>query len=512
MRRRIIEHDWASTSLGSIGGWPPALCVVIDLILSSPLPMLVCWGPDRIRLYNDAYRPVFGPGHDDLTALGLPAGEEQPPGNGREQQVLLYRNGRKEISWWKYNHTPVIDGTGAERGILIICIENTEKQLQHQRLQETEQQLGFAIEAAELGTWDYNPITGRFSANNRLKSWFGFARTDEIDLSLAIGAMLPADRGRVTSAIEHALQYASGGNFDIQYTIAGKFTSEERIVRAKGRVWFNNDQVAWRFNGTLQDVTEQEMANSRLQQAQEGLTRLIAQRTVELQRSNDDLLQFAHVISHDLKEPVRKIKIFTGRVADEIGELLSPQALIYLDKIQNAASRMSTMIEGVLNLSSLNASTEHAAITDINTILRQIQEDLEVLILQKNAEIHAYNLPAVHGFPVLIYQLFYNLVNNSLKFVRPDIPPQITVIVSGFPRGFVQFSVIDNGIGFDPIYANRIFDSFARLNSKDSYEGTGLGLALCKKIVERHDGSITATGIPGKGATFLFTLPAASGT
>jgi signal transduction histidine kinase len=235
-------------------------------------------------------------------------------------------------------------------------------------------------------------------------------------------------------------------------------------------------------------------------------------RTRELQKSNEDLQQFAHVASHDLKEPVRKIRIFSSRLKEEYGEGLPDQARVFLDKIEQATARMFSMIEGVLAYSILNGSEQTTEPIDLNVVLDDIESDLEVTIGEKRASLVRGQLPCIDGASVLIYQLFYNLINNSLKFAKAGEPPVIAVVAKilqgeGSTDAIAEITLTDNGIGFEQQHTDRIFDTFARLHAKDKYEGTGLGLALCKKIVERHHGSITATGEKNKGAVFIIRLP-----
>lgn len=242
----------------------------------------------------------------------------------------------------------------------------------------------------------------------------------------------------------------------------------------------------------------------------EKLEQLVVQRTSELQRSNEDLLQFAHVASHDLKEPVRKIKTFTNRLQTELHDQLDDFSKQYLNKIQSAANRMITMIEGVLNYSTVSATEQPSEAVHLNEIIQHIESDLEVLLHRKAANIQYSNLPTLVGAPVLLYQLFYNLINNSLKFARNGVAPVIQIHAENIKqqgRSYTKIQIQDNGIGFDQEFAGKIFETFARLHPKDQYEGTGLGLALCKKIVERHGGTISALGRKNAGATFIITLP-----
>lgn len=238
--------------------------------------------------------------------------------------------------------------------------------------------------------------------------------------------------------------------------------------------------------------------------------RLLQQKNLELQRSNEDLQQFAHVASHDLREPVRKVRTFTKRLQDECFEDLPVQGRSFLEKIQQATDRMLIMIDGVLTYSKLSSTGQNTEQIDLNEVFQNIVTDLELLINQKKAVVKWTGLEKIYGAPVLIYQLFYNLVNNSLKFSRTDTATEIFISGSFLKEnGDEHFKVVvsDNGIGFAPENAEKIFNTFTRLHSKDKYEGTGLGLALCKKIVERHNGRIWANSEKDKGAEFTVVLP-----
>jgi signal transduction histidine kinase len=243
---------------------------------------------------------------------------------------------------------------------------------------------------------------------------------------------------------------------------------------------------------------------------QERLASELLKMNALLQQSNEDLRQFAHVASHDLKEPVRKVKVYTGRLQEDGATIFSPRATGYLEKINSAANRMLAMVEGVLRYSTINSTEEQTEVVDLNRIVRAIESDLELVIAQKKATLHYLQLPTIEGGVVLLYQLFYNLINNSLKFSRADVPCRIH-ISSTIDQDQALIRITDNGIGFDQEQAERIFDTFSRLNAKDKYEGTGLGLSLCKKIVLRHGGEIEAAGKKGEGSEFRIRLPLKGG-
>ncbi|GAA4323574.1 sensor histidine kinase [Flaviaesturariibacter amylovorans] len=252
-----------------------------------------------------------------------------------------------------------------------------------------------------------------------------------------------------------------------------------------------------------------------LRQYRERMEHLVAVRTEELARSNEDLQRFAHVASHDLKEPLRKISTFSGILSENEKETLTEKGRIYLEKISDASRRMAGMIEGVLTYSTLSAAQHPNEPVDLNRVLSDVQSDLELAILQKGARIEFGTLPVVPGIALLLHQLFANLLNNALKFTKPGTAPHIHISARQEERGtdgqrkaFWHFEVRDNGIGFDQDQADRMFAVFTRLPTRDSYEGTGLGLALCKRIVQRHGGDIYARSRQGEGATFHVLLPA----
>lgn len=242
----------------------------------------------------------------------------------------------------------------------------------------------------------------------------------------------------------------------------------------------------------------------------EKLKSQVAERTVELERSNQDLLSFAHVASHDLREPVRKIKTFLSLIKDDNNNDPQSRAMTYFSRIESSAERLESIIDGVLHYSRLQNTSLEMSMVDLNEIVDTILFDLELQISSKKAEFEINNLPVVEGSKIMLYQLFYNLINNSIKFTKPGEAARVIIQSSSIVRKdeeYVEITVADNGVGFDPIYSQVIFESFKRLHSKDIYEGTGLGLALCKRIVHRHKGNISATGSPGTGAVFHILLP-----
>ena len=231
----------------------------------------------------------------------------------------------------------------------------------------------------------------------------------------------------------------------------------------------------------------------------------------ELALSNEELQQFAFIASHDLQEPLRKIKTFGDRLKATCGDSLSKQAQDYLERMQSAVRRMQALIEDLLTLSRITTRAQPFVSVNLTHVAQDVISDLEVLIQQTKGHVEVSNLPTIQADPLQMHQLLQNLIGNALKFHRPEASPIVKIyssvnkVVDG--TEFCQIIVQDNGIGFDEKYLERIFSVFQRLHGRTEYEGTGIGLAICRKIAERHQGSITATSRLRQGTSFIVTLP-----
>jgi len=254
------------------------------------------------------------------------------------------------------------------------------------------------------------------------------------------------------------------------------------------------------------DVRE---ANGRLERVNAELATTnatLARRAGELARSNDELAQFASIASHDLQEPLRKVRTFTQQVTMTEADSLSDKGRDYLQRANAAAERMQNLIEDLLRYSRVATHARPFALVDLDVLVHEVLDDLELERERAGAVIRVGDLPALHGDATQLRQLIQNLVSNALKFRREGVAPEVEI--DGAVAGEVAtITVRDNGIGFEQQYSKRIFRVFERLHGRGTYPGTGIGLALCRKIVERHGGTIVADGTPGAGATFTVTLP-----
>jgi len=269
------------------------------------------------------------------------------------------------------------------------------------------------------------------------------------------------------------------------------------------------------FSKVTRDLTEKKLADDQMKAKNEELEEI----NKELNAMNKELSSFAYISSHDLQEPLRKIQTFSTRILETDRSNLSEKGLTYFDRIISAADRMRLLIDDLLSYSRTNAAERKYEPTDLNVVLKNVIGDLENSIDEKKALIESNELPTMNVIPFQFHQLLFNLLINSLKFSRKNAVPYILIrsrtisaekipgLLKKFTDTYYHISVTDNGIGFNSEHNEKIFEVFQRLHGRDEFPGTGIGLAICKKIVENHHGLIRAEGRPNDGATFNIYIP-----
>lgn len=502
---------------------------IADAVIGTDINHVILnWNKGAERIYGWTKEEVIGkPVQQILYTRFLVSHDEQAwqeefDAKGQWQGEVLQKRKDGETISVLASVAKVTDKNGKHIGGVAVNKDITEQYKAAQLLKESEERFRVLTNTIPQIVW-LNGSGGELEYLN--DQWYNITgQTTEDGLQNRLEMMHPDDVQPLRDKWQKALQ--DGQAFHAEYRLKTKNAEEYRWFLCNIQPLKNEEGVTVKWIGAASDIQHFKDVSVLLkQQVQERTTELnrlniaLQKQAEELRRSNEDLQQFAHVASHDLKEPLRKIKTYGSRLSDEFGEVLPERARSFLEKMDSAATRMSSMIDGVLGYSMLGATEQVIEPVNLNELLRHIEGDLEVMIHQKQAVIQHSNLPVIEGSAILLYQLFYNLINNSLKFSRSDVVPQINISskqIKGSEweetellpdKDYAQISVTDNGIGFDQAHAQKIFKTFARLNSKDKYEGTGLGLSLCQKIVQRHNGIISGNGVFNEGATFTIVLP-----
>jgi PAS domain S-box-containing protein len=404
------------------------------------------------------------------------------------------------IVWVNLTVSATSSSDNQSRYLISIVQDISEQKQAEDALKQSEEQFRTLIDSIQNLAWMADAQGSVYWFNQRWYDYTGtnFAVMNEWGWH---GIHHPQHVERVLHFMKTA--FIKGEPFELSFPLRSQ-SGEYRWFLTRAYPIKNETGDVTRWVGTNTDIEEQKLN-------EEKLEKLVEVRTRELKRSNDDLQQFAHVASHDLKEPVRKIRTFANRLSKEFAGQVPEKAQQYIVKMENATERIHKMIDSILLYSSLNTIGESMEDVNLNDVIAGIITDLEILIEEKGALIQVEILPQICGAPVLLHQLFYNLINNSLKFSKIDESPKIEIActLSSNDQGeqLATITLKDNGIGFRKSDAESIFKPFSRLNHQQKYEGTGLGLALCQKIVERHNGAITATSEEGVGATFAVKLP-----
>jgi len=500
-----------------------------NLIQQSPVAMALLRGPSlTVELINAGALEIWGKSYKDVInkplALAMPEIVEQgfidlltnvytsgDTYRGNEVPIELIRFGNVETRYINFIYSQLRDDNGDTIGLVGVGVDVTDQVSARKVIEETKIALNNAVELAELGTWEINLENSFTTYSPRVAGWWGLP-VDGAPLDKVISCMHPDDRPKVSVAVENAINQT--GHYEAEYRLINAVTKEERFIEANGNVSYDKNHKPVKLNGIVRDITLQKLT-------QQELERQVQERTIELQvlntdlkKSNNELMQFAYVASHDLQEPLRKIQTFSDLARNDGS---SGHVKAYLSKIDNSAARMSSLIKDVLMYSKVSKEGKGDTHIDLNQILADVKNDYELLISQTHAQILCDGLPVLSGNTLHFYQLFSNLIGNSLKFTAQNPVIQITYrtipghavsdLKTDVSKNYHELTFTDNGIGFEQIYADQIFGLFTRLHNKKEYEGTGIGLALCKKIVENQDGFIKAISTKGNGATFKIYFP-----
>jgi len=411
--------------------------------------------------------------------------------------------------------SPIKDANGTIVGASKIARDITHQKMQEVSLRESEERYRLAIETARLGTWSFDIKNNNLVYSAETANIFG-TWNKALTWTLMMEAIYPEDKDLVNARLQQAMTNVDGGDYDIEYRIVQE-SKAIRWARVRGKVYFSPHGDAEKIIGTMLDITDEKTTKEILEQTVAERTADLSRMNEHLLKSNENLAQFAYIASHDLQEPLRKIQTFID-IIDKNGHL-DPMPANYFHRIKASAERMSSLVESILEYSRIDRQETQFVKTDLTLILKEVVEDYETLINTTGTQIQAQQLPVIMGLPSQLRQLFGNLISNAIKFCETtpcikisakflfndQLPDGVPILDS---ERVLEISFTDNGIGFAQQYAEKIFQIFQRLHSKSTYKGTGIGLALCKKIIENHQGYIYAYGEPDKGSTFVILLPA----
>ncbi|ELY61483.1 PAS/PAC sensor signal transduction histidine kinase [Natronococcus amylolyticus DSM 10524] len=405
---------------------------------------------------------------------------------------LEHRIVRKDdtVAWIVSRATPLLDENGEITRWLGTANDVTERVERERYLEDAKERLEAAAEAGAVGTWEWNIPDDRMVTGASFAKTFGIdpeAATEGVSFDQFISAIHEDDRDRVKRKIEDAIE--SGKEYKEEYRVWDG-DGNLRWVVARGHVEYDDDGTPVSFPGALADITERKQFERRLEV------------------SNERLEQFAYAASHDLQEPLRMVSSYLQLIERRYRDDLDDDGEEFIEFAIDGADRMRDMIEGLLEYSRVDTRNDSVESIELNAVLEDVLEDLHVRIVESDAEVTVEELPRLEGDASQLRQLFQNLLDNAITY-SGDEPPRIHVSADRRHNDWV-ISVDDEGIGIDPKDQDRIFTVFDRLHSHGAYEGTGIGLALCQRIVERHGGEIWVDSEPGEGATFSFTLRAGS--
>jgi signal transduction histidine kinase len=361
------------------------------------------------------------------------------------------------------------------------------------------------LETEKYGSFEWFIDTGLVFWTDSLYDIYEIDKATTVSRELIAGFTHPDDSKKGTVAMQRAIE--DGVKIELEMKIiSGK--GNNKVIKVLASIIKDDNGRSVKLAGSVKDITAQRQIEQHLKRKVE-----------ELHKSNTELEEFAYVASHDLQEPLRKISTFSDRLADKYGDILTGDGAMYLERMMVSAENMRMLINNLLEFSRVTRSSDPFSRVSLDFVVRQVRNDLELIVEETGTKFELDKLPELHGSLVQLTQLFTNIINNAIKFRRPDVAPLIRIALAsatkdelmalGLPADVShhRITIADNGIGFEKEYSEKIFQIFQRLHGKSEYPGSGIGLAICKRIVENHKGAIYAESTEGEGATFTLLFP-----
>jgi PAS domain S-box-containing protein len=428
--------------------------------------------------------------HEDIIPLRKSLLKMRETGEGELEYRQLNKNG--EYRWISNNMVVIKDDHNNPLFVDGTIRDITNRKTFENILRESNEKLEVALEIGHIGLWEWNLKSGLVTCDRRTEEML-MLKSDTAKKAFQFFecCIHEEDFEHFKRAINQTLEYDQ----PFETVIRTKpVDNESRFLEIKGLVYKNSRGKPVKLSGVCFDVTGMK----------KGTEAVLIKLNEELMRSNKDLQQFAYVASHDLQEPLRMVSSFTQLIEQRYRDKIDDDGRQFIQFAVEGSRRMYNLINGLLAYSRIQARGREFGKVSMRKVLEKVKKNLELKIAEKKAEITVRRLPVLFADECQMIQLMQNLIDNSLKFSKGI--PRITVSAS-LNKDQVTFKVRDQGIGIDPQYYDRIFQIFQRLMPREEYEGTGIGLAICKRIVERHGGNIWIESKPGEGSTFHFTIP-----
>ncbi len=464
------------------------------MVESSADAILVLDEHGAVQFANAAAEPLFGKPRSELLGLvfGLPQTE-----TGTAEIQIVRQDGSRIVEM----HAAKIPWEG-HTACLASLRDISDRVHALEALKHSQALLDRAQAIAHLGCWEWNVRTGQLRWSDEVYRILGLERgTSSPTYEQFLGCVHPDERASVQSALEEAL--AGRRPYRLEHRIVRR-DGTERIVHGEGEILFERDSPVG-LVGVVHDITERKLAERAVQELNAALEKRVEQRTAELSIANGEMESFIYSVSHDLRAPLRQIGGFARLLVEQAGERLDDSGRHYADRIKEAVRHMGLLVDGLLNLSRIGRHPLAVRATALRPVVVEVISALEADTTGRTVEWRVGELPDAQCDPILIHQVFFNLLSNSVKFTRPCDPAIIEVGTAGTSRGRALF-IRDNGVGFDMKYADKLFGLFQRFHRQEDFEGTGIGLSIVQRIVQKHRGRVWAEAEPGRGCTVFFTL------